>query len=244
MLTDSLRRGLGAGLLAGVLAGLFALLVGEIPVREAIALEEAAASGAGDAAEVVVSRPVQQGMLPVATALVGAAFGGLFGLGHALVRAVDGQPIRWATSLRAGAAVWAGVALFPALVYPANPPAVGDPGTIGSRSAWYVAAVGVGLLLVLGGWWLVRRLRARRVTAMVRQVAVGGALLAAGGLAAVLLPANTDPVEIPAELLWNFRLASIATQALLWLGLTVAYGWMMERAARAGAGRQPRVTPA
>lgn len=243
MLTDSLRRGLAAGLLAGILAGLFALLVGEIPLREAIALEEAAGEGAGAAAEVVVSRPVQQGMLPVATALVGAALGGLFGLGHGLVRAVDGQPIRWATSLRAGAAAWAGVALFPALVYPANPPAVGDPGTIGSRSAWYAAAAVVGLLLVLGGWWLVRRLRARGAGPMVRQVAVGGAVVALAGLTAVLLPPTTDPVEIPAELLWRFRLASIGTQALLWAGLTVAYGWLMERAAAPGAGRR-EIAPA
>lgn len=227
MLTDSLRRGLTAGLLAGVLAGLFALLVGEVPVREAIALEEAAASGAAGEPAVSVSRPVQEGLLPVATALVGAALGGLFGLAHALARSVDGRPIRWASSLRAGTVAWAAVALFPALVYPPNPPAVGDAATIGSRSGWYLAAVGVGILLGVGGWWLHRRLGDR--TAMTRQVSVGAAVVAAGIVAAVLLPPTTGEAGVPAELLWRFRLASMGTQALLWAGLTVTYGWLAER---------------
>lgn len=118
MLADSLRRGLAAGLVAGLLAGMFALLVGEMPVREAIRLEEQAAAPAGtiaddttridetttadDAAAVVVSRTTQQAFLPVATALVGASFGGLYGLAWALGRRFVLDRDDWRVSWRMG----------------------------------------------------------------------------------------------------------------------------------------------
>jgi predicted cobalt transporter CbtA len=234
-LGDSLRRGLAAGLTAGLLSGLFALLVGEIPVREAIRLEEQAAAAASADDPVVeepplVDRTTQQAMLPVATGIVGSAFGGLFGLTWTGVRRRLRERSEWRASLKLGAVAWAGVALFPGIVYPANPPAVGDPGTIGSRSSWFLVAVVVGLAVAALAWVLAVRLRERGVEEAPRQVLVAAALVVAAGTAFALLPANTDPIEIPAALLWEFRLASIATQLLLWAGIAVGFGWSAHRA--------------
>jgi hypothetical protein len=44
-----------------------------------------------------------------------------------------------------------------------------------------------------------------------------------------LLPDNPDPIEIPAALIWNMRLASAGGQLLLWSVLGVAFGILLER---------------
>lgn len=248
-LGDSLRRGLAAGLVAGLLAGLFAYLVGEIPIREAIRIEEAAAADSvGDPAtatndEPLVERPVQQALLPVATAIVGAAFGGLYGLAWAAVRRRMRERSEWRASCKLGASVWAAVALFPGLVYPANPPAVGDPGTIGTRSSWFVVAALVGIAGAVGLWWLSRRLAARGTAEPARHVAVAVATATAFAVLYVALPANTDPIEVPARLLWQFRLASLGTQLILWFGIATGFGWLADRAAQRDADARLVGTP-
>jgi hypothetical protein len=65
-----------------------------------------------------------------------------------------------------------------------------------------------------------------------RQTLVGTAAVGLYGALLFALPANGDPVEVPADLLWDFRLASMGTQAILWLGLAVAFGLLWHRAAR------------
>lgn len=238
MLTDSLRRGLAAGLLAGLVAGVFALLVGEVPLGEAIALEEqanAAAHESADAAhqhddEFTVDRPVQQALLPVGTALVGAAYGGLFGLAFGLL--AKGSRDRWRAGLGFGLAAWAAASLYPALKYPPNPPGVGDPATVNARTGWFLGAVAVSIGLALLLTLASRKLRARGIDDVPRQLAVGASAVVLYGALFFALPANGDPVEVPADLLWDFRLASMGTQAILWLGLAVGFAWLWHRAAR------------
>lgn len=63
------------------------------------------------------------------------------------------------------------------------------------------------------------------------------------GLAATwLLPDNTDAIEVPADLIWNFRLASLATLLVLWLGLGAVFGLLAERPER-GAASENRSSP-
>lgn len=237
MLGARIRRGLLAGALAGLLAGLFALLVGEGPVAEAVRLEEqraVAAAGQPAGEGFTVPRSTQQTLLPAATALVGLAVGGVYGLAYGLGRRRIAAGSEWSASLRFGGAAYLGASLLPSLKYPGNPPAVGDPGTVATRSGWFLAAVALGLLLAAGLWMLARRLRDGGMPAPPRHVLVG--LLAAGGAAALLvgLPPNPDPVPVPADLLWRFRLASLGTQLVLWAGLAVMFGWLSERASTGG----------
>lgn len=249
MLAPSIRRGLAAGLLAGVLAGLFAFVVGEIPMREAIRVEESlevapadgpAASGPEDPADFPVSRTTQQALLPVATAIVGAAFGGLFGVLFALVRGFIRDPDDWRASLKLGAVAWVAMALVPLLAAPPNPPGVGDPGAVGSRSAWYLGAIGLSIVLAAGLWALAHRLRATGLRDAPRQVVVGAvALIAFGGLVLVLpTSAEAGGPALPAELVWQFRLASFATQTLLWAGIAAVFGLLWDRDAAKTTARQ------
>lgn len=241
MLADSLRRGLAAGLVAGLLAGAFALLLGEVPVREAVRLEEQAASTAPTTADATASdagadtpaidRTTQQALLPVATALVGASLGGLFGLAWAFARRRIDDRSDWRASWRLGAATWAAVALVPALAAPPNPPAVGDPATIGARSGWYLASIGIALLVAGVLWALATRLRTSTdLPAPARQVLVGTLALAAVIALVLLAPAPDAPAAVPARLLWDFRLASMGTQLLLWAGIAAVNGWLWHRA--------------
>jgi predicted cobalt transporter CbtA len=49
-------------------------------------------------------------------------------------------------------------------------------------------------------------------------------------IAQIGLPAiNEVPTDFPATVLWNFRVASIGMQLILWTTLGLAFGWMAER---------------
>ncbi len=204
MVASYLRRGLVAGLLAGLLAGLFALFVGEPSVDQAVRLEEAAAGGAHE--EEVFGRSTQKVGLFFATGVSGSFVGGLFGLTFAYFRGRLAGGSDWGRSLSLAAAVFAGAVLVPFLKYPANPPTVGEPTTVGARTAAYLALVALSLLATLTAWYVSRLLRRRGVSPPVRQAAVGaGLVVVVAGLFAGL-PAAADPGGFPAGLLWNFRL--------------------------------------
>lgn len=251
MLAPSIRRGLAAGLVAGVLAGLFAFAVGEIPMREAIRLEETleaapaddpATSGSDDPTDFSVSRTTQQALLPVATAVVGAAFGGLFGVLFAFVRRFIRDPDDWHASLKLGAVAWSVMAVVPLLVAPPNPPGVGDPGAVGTRSGWYLGAIGLAIALAAALWGLAHRLRAGGLREAQRQAIVGVVTLVAFGALVLILPtsAQAEGQAFPGELLWQFRLASFATQTLLWAGIAAVFGLLWERDAAANTTPSPR----
>lgn len=241
MLAEQIRRGLAAGLVAGVLAGVFAFVVGEIPVREAIALEEAddqapsAHPSEGDRdpeAEFPVPRATQEALLPVATALVGAAFGGLFGLSLHLLRPRLRDPHPWRSSLRLGAVAWLAFVAVPLVVAPPNPPAVGDGDAIAARSGWYLVAVGSSLAVAAAIWLLARRWRPPTWSAPERTVALAAIGVLAFGALLLVLPVETAAGSFPADLLWRFRLASFATQTLLWASIAATFGLLGVRAGR------------
>ena len=230
-----LRRGLAAGLIAGLLAGLFAFVVGEPLLDRAIGLEESAHAhenhthGGG---EEIFSRSTQKVGLFFATGLTGTFVGGLFGLAFAYFRGRLDADSDWARSLSLAAAIFAGAVLIPFLKYPANPPTVGDPATIGARTAAYFAMVGLSLLAVLAAWYASRALKVRGTSQPVRQVMVGLGFVTVVTLLLVWLPASADPGDFPAGLLWSFRLSSLGTQLVLWTGLGVAFGALCELASR------------
>lgn len=229
MITPYLRRGMAAGLLAGLLAGLFAYFVGEQFVDQAIRLEEATAGGHG---EEVFSRSTQKVGLFFATGLFGVTVGGMFGIAYAYFRGRLASGSEWNRSLSLAGTFFAGAFLVPYVKYPANPPSVGDPATIGGRTAAYFTMVALSLLVVLAAWHAARTLREREISTPVRQLAVGLGVVVAVGALFLVLPAAPDPGEFPSGLLWKFRLSSLGTQLVFWTGLGVAFGLLGERASR------------
>jgi len=220
------RRLLKEGVLAGVAGGaalaLVLRLIGEGPLGRAVALE-------GPGGDELFSRGAQQAGGMVAAVLYGAALGAVFTLAYALVRHRLRTTDDWRASVALAAAGFAAVFLLPFLKYPANPPAVGDPDTIGRRTALYLVAVGWSLLATWGGWRAWRALVAKGLptpTAAPATVATWVALAAVG---LILLPSNTDPVDAPATLLWQFRLATVAGAAAYWSVVGMVFGWLRVR---------------
>jgi hypothetical protein len=227
-------RGAVAGLAGGTLCAAVGFVLGEPWVQRAIALEEAAAhaDGGSEHAE-VFSRAAQQGGLAATAVLTGLAVGVLFGVVYALWHRADPDADPWRRGIRLGLMGFAGVGLIPFLRYPANPPAVGDPATVDARTSAYLLAILVGLLTVTAAWQVFARLVERGAAESTSRLAATAVLLA-GAAATMLLPANTDPLDAPADLIWAFRLAALASLAALWLGTGAAFGLLGEPAARAG----------
>ena len=234
MVARYLRRGMAAGLLAGLLAGLFAFFFGEPAVDSAIRIEEMAA-GSGGHEEEIVGRSTQKVGLFFATGIFGVTVGGIFGIAFAYFRGRMASESDWTRSLLFAGALFAGAFLIPFLKYPANPPTVGDPATIGARTASYFAMVLLSLLVVLAAWYAARAFRRRGIGAPTRQPAVGLGILVAVGVLFLALPEAPDPGGFPAGLLWSFRLSSLGTQLVFWVGLGTIFGLLCERASR----RQP-----
>jgi hypothetical protein len=224
-----LRRGLLAGLAAGLGAGVFLFVVGEPSITQALRYEVVPP---GEASVEVLSRTTQRLGLLAATGLYGVALGGVF----ALVAALLGPRLRavsaWERSLRLAAAAFVALWLVPFLKYPSNPPAVGDPATIGLRSRLYLTMVAVSVAAMAAAWLASRWLTARGVDPAVRQLLVAGGYLLVVAVAFWLLPANPDPILVPAKVVWNARLASVAGQALLWALLGAGYGLLELRSER------------
>ncbi|MEV4347916.1 CbtA family protein [Actinoplanes sp. NPDC049596] len=226
-----LLRGLLAGLIAGLLAGCFAYAFGEPKVDAAIAIEEAGshASGAVEADdghhdEELVSRDGQKGGLFLATALYGAAMGGLLATAYTLLRRRLRTPSDTRAALGLAGAALLGVVLVPYVKYPPNPPAVGNPATIDQRTISYLAILVLGLVAVWAGVVAARTQRAewRQAVAAV----IGFLVVVVVGY--VLLPTIDEvPDTFPADLLWSFRIASLGTQAVLWTALGLAFAALL-----------------
>lgn len=238
MVATYLRRGLIAGLLAGLLAGLFAFAFGEPAVDGAIRFEEASAASAGhdhtggQEEEALVSRPMQKVGLFFATGLFGVTMGGIFGIAYAYFRGRLSQGSEWGRSLSLAGAVFLGAIFIPFIKYPANPPTVGDPATIGARTAQYFTMETLSLLVVLVAWWTARSLKERGMSAPARQLSVVAGSLVAFGMLFSVFPPTSATGEFPAGLLWDFRVASLGTQVVFWAGLGMLFGLLGERAAR------------
>jgi predicted cobalt transporter CbtA len=248
-----LLRGMLVGLLAAVLSFGFLKIFGEPAVDRAIAFEtqmdEAKAKAAHDEAVAkgqpapveadepeLVSRPVQAGIgLFTGVTVYNVAVGGLFALAYALAYGRMG-----AFSPRATAALLAIcglVALYiaPNLKYPANPPSVGDPETIGLRTKLYFAMIALSLATMIGAWVLRNRL-VRPLGAWNATLAAAGAYLVAIVIFYLALPAvNEVPEAFPAVVLWQFRMASLGAQTIMWATIGLAFGALTERAQSSGA---------
>ena len=120
-------------------------MAGEPAVDQAIAYEEAHAPPAapGEEEPELVSRDTQQGFgLLTAPTVYGLAIGGIFALAFAFAYGRVGRASPARTALCLAAAAFVVVYLVPFVKYPPNPPAVGDPDTIGDRTALYLVMSG------------------------------------------------------------------------------------------------------
>lgn len=200
------------------------------------------------------SRTVQADIgMGVGMIAFGIGMGVLFALVYAVCLGRVGGLRPRPLALLVAAAGFVGLYLVPFLRYPANPPAVGEADTIQQRTAAYLAMV-VGSVLLLGvAVWLGKRLRVRFGTWNATLLAAAAFAVAIGILMALLpsfgqpataglaAAASETPLPLtdadgvvrypgfPADVLFYFRLYSVAGQLLLWAAIGLLFAPMADR---------------
>lgn len=256
MSTPTLGRTVGYGAISGAVAGGIGAVAQywlvEPSIRAAIAFEEAGSATASHSdaghthgtghththAGEAVTRLQQVGFGLVTTLVVGVLIGIAFALVHRhLGQRITGRRLPGSALVLAGFGFLA-CSLVPAIVIPANPPAVGDPATVNVRTLTYIGTIVIAVAITAA---VVTAARAGRYTSRQRTVLAAGVGLAGLVIFTWAVPRSPDtiPAEIPAGLIWNFRIASLSQLGLMWLFLAVAFGWLSTARETDSAGVRP-----
>jgi len=227
-----LIRGMLVGVAGAALAFGFARLFGEPAINQAIAYEYAHTAPGAEGPE-LVSRAVQSTLgLGTAVLVYGTALGGIFALAFAFIYGRLGSLGVRATSMVVAGVGFTALYLVPLVKYPANPPAIGNPDTIGRRTALYFLMLAIAVAATIGAAVLARSL-ARRLGAWNAVLAGAGVFVVVVAVAMLLLPAVSEvPADFSATVLWRFRLAAVGTQVVLWSTFGVLFGALTQRRAR------------
>jgi predicted cobalt transporter CbtA len=209
-----------AGLIAGAITSAFHVVLAEPVIERAIEQEKQTklAHGANSEAP-IVSRTVQRRGLVIGLLIYGAVWGALFGVAYLVI---ESRRQLWDPRIRgwllAAVIGWA-VAWFPSLKYPANPPGVGESATVVHRQLLYVGFI----VLSAAGAAIAFFVHSRGVPGGARSVVILYAVYAVALYLA--MPANPDPVRMPAALVWTFRAISLAGLVVFWLTLGTSFQW-------------------
>lgn len=232
-----LIRGMLCGLIMGLVVFAVAKIFGEPNVDGAIGVEDHIAQMAGEAPEPeLVSRAVQASWgLFTGVMLYSIAVGGLFSLLFAYAWGRMGR-----LGARSSAAILAVLSVITVYVvpfakYPANPPSVGNPDTIGVRTELYFGMIVISIVAMIAAINLGRALL-DRLGAWNAWIVAGLAFFVLAAAAYLLLPTiNEVPEVFPAALLWQFRTVAFTLQLVLWGGIGLLFGYLTERQVAAKA---------
>ena len=254
MVRSLLIRGMLVGFVAGLLVFGFAKIFGEPQVDHAIAFETAmdnakmkadAAKGIHDMPEPeLVSRPMQASFgLLTGVMVYSTAFGGLFALVFAFANGRATQLGPRAVSALLALTGFIAFYLVPNLKYPANPPSVGHPDTIGLRTELYFAMMLLSIAAMVVAAVIRKRLAEK--LGVWEAAIIGGAFYIAAVVVvgAILPPINEVPSDFPAVVLWHFRVDSLTMQVIMWAVLGLGFGALTERSFVASGLYRPRLSP-
>lgn len=237
MVGNLVLRGFIVGIVAGLLAFGWAKVFAEPSVGAAIGFESAqdeakaaAAVTAGNQPEPnapeIFSRTVQSGIgLLTGLVVIGAGIGCLFAILFAFANGRMGNLGPGPTAAWLAFLSLMTVYVIPALKYPANPPSVGEPTTIKYRTGLYFLMMAISIASTMGAYLLRRRLMPRYGSWNGSLIAIGAYLVVISFFFLILPGINEVPATFPAVTLYNFRLASLITQIVLWGSVGVMFGY-------------------
>jgi Probable cobalt transporter subunit (CbtA) len=260
-------RGAGVGVLAGLLAFLFARIFAEPVIQAAIDYESgrdevkaALAVAAGQPPEApdpdIFTRAIQANIgVGVGMIAFGVAIGLFFAVAYCMAYGRTGNIRPRQLSLLV--ALFGFLTLFavPFVKYPANPPSIGNPDTIGDRGGLWLLMVVASVIFAMVAVWAGQKLQARFGTWNATLIAGVGFIVVMGVLMAILpslgqLSANVEVsgsllTETPqplknsagvivypgfdADLLYRFRLYSVGAQIILWGVLGLGFAPLAEK---------------
>jgi predicted cobalt transporter CbtA len=215
-----------AGAISGTLLAIINLGIVEPYIDEAINIENQNAIAQGEVINPQESNDYRlwqkSGEIAAGTTL-GISLGALFGIVFALTRnSIPGSNDKKKALILAGVMLLV-IYIVPALKYPANPPAVGDPETIYYRESLYITLLTISGFSALGLAFLYRMLGDKKAKQIVVPVIYIGIIAAAF----MILPPNPDEITAPMDLVMGFRIASGLTMSAFWglLGLILGALW-------------------
>ena len=217
-----------AGAIAGTILGAINQVAVEPYIDYAVELEMHNTNQSSqiiNPAEFTAYRLWQRGGEIVAGTILGLSIGSLFGIVFAYTHSsVPGSNNKKKALIVAGI-MWFVLFLMPALKYPANPPAVGDPETIYYRQSLYVAFLAISGFSALGLAFLYLKMGSLNMKKAIIPAAyaaiISGAYLA--------MPANPDPINAPMDLVMGFRITSAITISMFWGLLGVIFGTFWDK---------------
>jgi len=221
-----------SGAIAGTILGIINQVLVEPYIDRAISIETQNAIKGGeviDPFELREYRIWQKGGEIVAGTILGLSVGALFGIvfvyGRNLLLPHSNSNIRKALVL--AGIMWFVLFLVPALKYPSNPPAVGDPETIYYRESLYIGLLAISGFAALGLALLYRKLGITAENKRNRIIVIPLIYAAIIVGAFIILPPNPDEISAPMDMVQGFRIASAFTMSVFWglLGLTLGAFW-------------------
>ncbi|HEY4456951.1 MAG TPA: CbtA family protein [Pseudonocardiaceae bacterium] len=260
-------RGALAGAIAGVLAFVFARIFAEPQIQAAIdydsgrdamqaVLDKAAGLPAEPPGPDIFSRTIQANVgIGTGMILFGVAMGLLFAVVYTVCLGRVGKVRARTLALLVAGGGFLGIYLVPFVKYPANPPSIGHPDTIGLRGALYVVMVACSILFLALALWLGRWL-AKRFGNWNATLLAGAAFVVAIGIVMAILPqvghladnvkefglqSTETPLPLrnaqgvivypgfPADTLFLFRFYSVAAQLILWTTIALVFAPLAER---------------
>ena len=217
-----------AGAIAGTILGAINQVAVEPYIEHAIEIEmqnTAQSDQAINSAEFTDYRFWQKGGEIVAGTILGLSIGSLFGIVFAYTRrSIPGSDNKKKALLVAGI-MWLVLFLIPALKYPANPPAIGDPETIYYRQSLYVAFLAISGFSAL----VLAFLYGKMGSLNTKKAIIPAAYAAIIAGAYMAMPANPDPINAPMDLVIGFRITSAITISMFWGVLGVIFGTFWDK---------------
>lgn len=218
-------------------------------------LDKAAGVPAEAVEPAIFTRTIQADIgMGVGMIAFGMAMGALFAVVYTICLGRVGKLAPRSLALLVAGGGFLGIYLVPFIKYPANPPAIGHAETIRQRTVLYLAMVVCSLLFLALAVWLGQWLKPR-LGNWNSSLLAAATFIVAIGIAMALLPsfgelagnqqfgrlATETPQPLvdhngvivypgfPADVLYQFRLYSVAGQLLLWSAIGLLFAPMAQR---------------
>jgi predicted cobalt transporter CbtA len=176
-------------------------------------------------AEFAAYRFWQKGGEIIAGTILGLSIGSLYGIVFAYTRGSISGTNNKKKALIVASIMWFVLFLMPALKYPPNPPAVGNPETIYYRQSLYVAFLAISGFSALGLTFLYRKMASSNT----KKAIIPSAYAAIMAGAYLAMPANPDPINAPIDLVIGFRITSAITISVFWALLGIIFGTFWDK---------------
>jgi predicted cobalt transporter CbtA len=217
-----------SGIIAGVILAGVNYFVAEPFIDQAIGIEVDNSIASGEVVdfdELSSYRVWQKEGTFAAGAFLGVTYGAILGIIYVISRKYLPSSSDRKKALILAAIMCLSLYIVPFIKYPANPPAVGDPETIGLRDSLYTSYQLASGLIALGVSILMYKLR--RISYIKYVIPVFYLGLVASIYA--VFPANPDEITAPMDLVNAFRAVTFGTMVMFYLVLGTIFGIMWNK---------------